>query len=440
MVRWITAQHERYGEAVRVAPDEVSFISGETAWQQIYGFHAGKQKSLQFLKDPVWFGYSEESKLSIGSALPEDHTRMRRSMSHAFSDRAIRQQLPLILEYIGSLIDGLREQARSESNIVDLERWYSWTNFDLTGHLTFGESFGCLSKRADNNFNRIVSKLDSAATHLVASNYFTITKWFPSWIFPQSMIELMNLRHEVLKHMQDLVRRRLDREVTQPDFMTEIAKDRGENGLSFPEMEMNSLFLMVAGAETPSTALAATTYLLLKNPDKLEKLRSEVRDTFGNTSVNDLDKLVGLPYLNAVINEGLRFFPPIPTGLPRVVPPGGATISGRYIPQGTAVYMSQYPANHSSRNFTNPNAFVPERWLGGHAYANDKREVVKPFAYGPRNCVGMNLALAQMRLILAKMTLAFDLELVHPERDWLDQKSFTVWEKNPLTVRVSEAK
>ncbi|KAJ3538081.1 hypothetical protein NM208_g6066 [Fusarium decemcellulare] len=390
-----------------VAPDEVSFISGETAWQEIYGFRTAKAKSPHFLKDPVWFQIGEQSLSSIGSALPEDHSRMRRSMSHAFSDRAIRQQQPIILNYVESLVAGLRDQLASDAGVVDIERWCSWTNFDLTGHLTFGKPFDCLSKRSDNSFNLVISSLDSAATHLVAGQYFTITKRFPSWVFPRRMLKLMESRFELLDGIQKLVHERLDREPVLPGFMTEIAKD-------------------------------PTTYLLLRYPDTMKKLQKELRDAFATDDDMTLDALVSLPYLNAVIKEGLRFHPPIPTGLPRVAPVGGATISGHFIPEGTAVYMSQYPANHSSRNFVNPDSFVPERWLNEPAFANDKRDVWKPFSHGPRKLRG--LAYAQMRFTLDKVVHAFDLDFVDSEDDRLDQKSFMVWEKKPLMVQLGAAK
>jgi hypothetical protein len=55
IVKWVKETHEKYGDAVRLTPNEVSFISGETAWQDIYGFHTGKnKKSGPYLKDMTW--------------------------------------------------------------------------------------------------------------------------------------------------------------------------------------------------------------------------------------------------------------------------------------------------------------------------------------------------------------------------------------------------
>lgn len=54
----------------------------------------------------------------------------------------------------------------------------------------------------------------------------------------------------------------------------------------------------------------------------------------------------------------------------------------------TSVYMSQYAANHSPRNFKDPDAFVPERWLEDERYEDDNRAAMNPFSFGPRNCLG----------------------------------------------------
>lgn len=99
--------------------------------------------------------------------------------------------------------------------------------------------------------------------------------------------------------------------------------------------------------------------------------------------------------------------------------------------------MSQYPANHSSRNWTDPDAFVPERWMGDERYKDDNHASMNAFSFGPRNCLGKNLAYAEMRLIAAKVLFNFDLELQDAFTDWMEgQKVFTLWEKPSLMVKL----
>lgn len=106
----------------------------------------------------------------------------------------------------------------------------------------------------------------------------------------------------------------------------------------------------------------------------------------------------------------------------------------------TSVALQLYAACRSSSNFHRPDEFLPERWLApaDPAFAADRREVSQPFSVGPRNCIGRQLAYAEMRLILAKILWNFDLELHEAEmqgRDWLgEQGVWILWDKGPLLV------
>jgi cytochrome P450 len=105
----------------------------------------------------------------------------------------------------------------------------------------------------------------------------------------------------------------------------------------------------------------------------------------------------------------------------------------------TAVGIPQYASYRSARNFRFPDQFVPERWLPGdkaaaETYAEDVRDVLQPFSAGPRNCIGKNLAYAEMRLILARVLWNFDLELMPDSSDWANQKIYVLWEKGAMNV------
>lgn len=90
-------------------------------------------------------------------------------------------------------------------------------------------------------------------------------------------------------------------------------------------------------------------------------------------------------------------------------------------------------------NFHDPLAYHPERFLSDRpaVFDQDRREAMQPFSTGPRNCVGKNLAIAEMRQILARILFSFDLELVHHYVDWIHadhQKSYFLWDKPPMEV------
>lgn len=98
--------------------------------------------------------------------------------------------------------------------------------------------------------------------------------------------------------------------------------------------------------------------------------------------------------------------------------------------------VHQYSTFHSEANFTDASSFIPERWLRTDSrYAGDVVESHQPFGFGPRNCLGQNMATHEMRLILATMLFTFDLELCNESEKWINQKSYALWIKDPLMVR-----
>lgn len=102
--------------------------------------------------------------------------------------------------------------------------------------------------------------------------------------------------------------------------------------------------------------------------------------------------------------------------------------------------MQQYASNRLEANFHRPDEFLPQRWLGDVEFANDTRAVMQPVAVGLRNCIGCNLAYAEMRLILAKVLFNFDLVLDEGKTGaWLDQNVYTLWQKKPLWVGLNPA-
>jgi len=216
--------------------------------------------------------------------------------------------------------------------------------------------------------------------------------------------------------------------------LSHVLKVQDEKGMTKEEIFGVSNLLIIAGSETTATLLSGATYHLLRNPRVMQKLVAEVRSKFTSEDQINLIGVNSLDYMLAVLDEALRLYPPAPSGLPRVVPKGGDTICGRWVPGGTAVSVSQWATNRSPYNFAQPEFFIPERCLGNPEFESDKRHALQPFSVGPRNCLGRNLAYAEMRLILARVIWNFDLKLADESQDWSDQSVYTFWEKKPLDV------
>jgi cytochrome P450 len=157
------------------------------------------------------------------------------------------------------------------------------------------------------------------------------------------------------------------------------------------------------------------------------------------------DTTQNLPYLFAVIEEGLRLFPPVPVGLQRESP--GAEVDGYCVPKGTTVSVAGWTNTHSEQYFHDARGFHPERWLPedhplyDQAFQYDVKDASKPFSNGPRACLGINLAYMEMRIILARLVWEFDWELVSQNLDWeRDTQMRLLWHKPELRVRFKPAK
>lgn len=231
-----------------------------------------------------------------------------------------------------------------------------------------------------------------AATMIRTLRHYDFTNRMFALYTPASMLEKQK---EHFKYSTDRVDKRLATTPDRPDLWTRIMeKPESEGGLSLGEHHSNASLFMVAGTETTATLLSGVTFHLLKNPETLKQLVDEVRSTFISADDMGLENLTRMTYLNAVLQEGLRSYPPVPSGLPRKVPAGGAAICGEWVPEGTVVSVHQLSTYKLEQNFKDPEKFAPERWLGDPRYADDDQSALEPFSIGPRNCLGKVSALA----------------------------------------------
>jgi cytochrome P450 len=209
-------------------------------------------------------------------------------------------------------------------------------------------------------------------------------------------------------------------------------------GMHFKELRQTCQLFVIAGSETTATLLSGVTYLLSKNQESYRKLVDEIRQAFNSEDQINITNTDSLKYESAVLEEALRIFPPVGGSQCRFTPPDGHIISGQHVPGNTIVGVNQWSANHASLHFRDPYKFIPERWLGDPKYKDDKRKVVQPFSVGPRNCIGLNLAYAEMRVILARILWNFDIELCEESRDWMDRlEVYTLWKKETMMVKLA---
>ncbi|TEA19198.1 Cytochrome P450 monooxygenase AMT3 [Colletotrichum sidae] len=473
--RWPLRLHKAYGHVVRIGPNELSY-SHPDAWHDIYAKAGG---GGDMPKDFAGLGPDVAApEAGIVRADDANHQRQRRLFSHAFSERAVLRQEGLVQGHVrnlmGKLADENAEPAASSSSSssspsppspssssspsrrgpVDLVTWLGYLAFDIMGDLMYGEPLGMLES-------------DQSARQWVRDTYSTIKTVtlgmaLMSWHPPLGPLLLKYVwggsakrRRRHNRFSMDRVDKRLDRrqdadDDTGSDVWSMIMQNGGGGGgggkekqrITRGEMYSNAATLMIGGTETTTAATSSLVYLLLRHPARMARLRAELDAAVRNPETDlTFTGLRALPYLNACIDEAMRVYPPAPTPMPRVVPRGGRVVCGRFVPAGTRVDIPLYAIARHPDNFADPDDFVPERWLDGDErparYAADRRECVKVFSLGPRDCIGKNFAWPEMRLIVASLLYNFDLELADPGFDWLDQDSYGIWDKHPLWVRLA---
>ncbi|RDL35462.1 uncharacterized protein BP5553_07393 [Venustampulla echinocandica] len=429
----IAELHDKYGPIVRLAPDEVSFITA-SAWGDIYMKQPGKP---QLGKNPYDFLPPASGVVGLGPwPIPDDvHNRIRRNFSSAFSEKSVREQEPILQKYISQLVSKLHENCAQPVNIL---QWYNFTTFDVIGDLTFGESFACLETSTLHAWVLDVFEFVAAAFMLGLTQYFWPLTPILMAMVPRNFREAASRHTTMTKEKLD---RRLGYTESRPDFVEPALKLLDTpNGVSYQELLETVVALMVGGSESTASVLSGLTYHLLRNPPVMAKLTDAIRTSYKSPDEINLTNVSNVTYLVAVLNEALRLFPPVPGALRRITPPEGCTISGHFIPGDTKVAVDLYAAGHSALNFTRPKEFIPERWLADPPleFKGDNRKVCQSFSAGPRNCLGQNLAHAEMRLIMTNLLWEFDFELAEESKSWLKGlKVITFIEKRPLMVKLT---
>ncbi|KAI0465973.1 cytochrome P450 monooxygenase-like protein [Xylaria cf. heliscus] len=423
--------HRHYGDVVRIAPNELSFCTPQS-YQEIYG-HISKGKK-RFLKTEF---YDLGKIPRITSARdPEVHARQRKAMAHAFSLKALRDQEVLIHEYVDLFISQLEKLGKAGRKGINVSEVFNWLTFDIIGELSFGESFNAVTEGRTPYWISLIfdgvywSVLTSLRKRLPLMNLFLL------FMLPADSREKSRKHIELTRQKaQRRIERGADTGRGMADFFGHMIKT---NTITEAELKEQARSLILAGSETTATTLTAITFQLLKSPDVLAKLQHEIRSTFTSMDQITGDLTSGLEYLNGVIEEGLRMFPPVMTTLPRHSP--GAVIEGYYIPSGVVVGNSSYEMSRDPRYWYEPKKFLPERWIG-EGY-QDNKKASQPFSTGPRGCLGINLAYLEMRITLARVIYAYDFELESTTlKGWDEECSvYFFWKRPEILVKFHPVK
>lgn len=254
---------------------------------------------------------------------------MRKLLRHGFTPRALCSQEPMIQKYVSFLIERMREM---QPGPIDIVPWFNFTTFDVFGDIGFGESFDCLQHAKYHPWITLLFNSVKAASFIIAARFYPLINTLLMKCIPES---LKKMQRDHFNQIGDKVQRRLNWEVQRPDLMSHVIDHNDkEEGMTLGEIQVTFMVLTTAGSETTATVLSGTLNYLIAHPEKMAILVQEVRDTFATEDEMTLDALSKVRYLNAVISEGLRLCPPVPVMLSRLVPAGGDSVCGTWLPAG----------------------------------------------------------------------------------------------------------
>jgi len=206
-----------------------------------------------------------------------------------------------------------------------------------------------------------------------------------------------------------LAQRRADGDKDRGDLLSMLLSARDQDGarMSDPQLRDEVLTLFLAGHETTANTLAWTLFLLSGNPEVDARLGSEIRSVVGGR-VPELADLPRLAYVEHVITEALRLYPPAWAIAREAIEP--VEIGGVRFPEGTPLWMSQWVVHRDPRHFVEPDAFRPDRWADGLAKRLPKFAYF-PFGGGPRLCIGNAFAMMEATLVLATLAQRYRFEV-----------------------------
>ncbi|KAF2674896.1 putative P450 monooxygenase [Microthyrium microscopicum] len=411
--------HKKYGALVRLQPHHVSIADPE-AIQIVYGHGNG------FLKSEYYDAFVSIHRGLFNTRDRADHARKRRIVSHTFSAKNIgqfEQYMHANLELFFKRWTEMAETAKGGFAELDALHWLNYLAFDIIGDLAFGAPFGMLERGQDLTEVRFTP--DAKPTYAPAIEVLNrrgevsgtlgclpslvpYAKHFPDPFFSKGREAVAKLAGIAVARVSE---RLAGPETDRVDLLARLMQGRDANGdaMGRDELTAEALTQLIAGSDTTSNTSCAMLFHVLNNPHTIPKLQAELDKALPNSGVPTFREVKELPYLDNVIKETMRIHSTSSLGLPRLVVGEGLTVHGHYFPPGTVLSVPAYTIHHSKQIWgDDAGEFRPERW---ETVTEAQKNAFIPFSYGPRACVGRNVAEMELALIGATVFKNFEFEL-----------------------------
>ncbi|KAL4881774.1 cytochrome P450 [Aspergillus karnatakaensis] len=410
----IEKMHEKYGPIVRITPNELH-IKDSSFYHEIYTSAPRKRN-----KDPNFVGLFG-SPTSMIASVDHDHHRFRRGiLGHLFSKRSINNISPLIHAKVQRLMERL-EQFRNDDRVVHLSAAFVALAADIITSYSYGESCNFLDDETFRSDVRDAIIETEELDHITRLYPFVLTvlHYIPLCLFaaikPATAI-MARVQKRVAEKSASVIR------------ATESGKSKGTlfDALTDPHIPASErtpsrihdegMILLSGGTEPAANALTVAAFHIIRNKDILSNMRTEIEDSgIEDLNTASLAELEQLPYLTAVINEAVRLSHGLTIRTPRIAPNETLKYEDYIIPAKAhplpRISMSSYFVHMDPAIFPNPTSFNPNRWEETRKRGDNISQFITSFGKGSRQCIGINLAYADLYFTLASFATSFDYEL-----------------------------
>ena len=333
--------------------------------------------------------------------------RKRRTFKRFFSQQHSACWVEQIAQHTARLVTVVRREGE-----VDMADYMKRLTFDIVSDMALG-----FHPRAVERDAPIRHSIDQMLS-IGFENAFSVVKNNVPFLNLNVKRRLGAAVRASRSYCRDLVeeRRRVEEGKRVDDILSMIIECNGDD---VEAMIDDVVVFLIAGYDTAANVLGFTIALLIEHPDSLQRVMEEV----GGVDVQDSGCSARVPYLNACLSESMRLFPPGPVS--HRVNNKPARLGEYTVPGGCQIQACVFVQHRLPRYWHRPNSFLPERWL-----RDITRDVTThvtpprapfpgsylPFMIGPRDCVGKNMAVVLLRVVLCALFKEIGLEKVGEER------------------------
>jgi len=332
---------------------------------------------------------------------------IRSTLSPTFSASKMKQMIPFMNEAIDTLLQKVDKISKT-GEIVDFHRWLQ----SLTMEVILSTAFGVKAETQtiENDPITEMAKKAMAPNPLVGIMLLLpfgdrLSQYLPD---PFHFEEIGSVAANIIAERTKANGHSKTRQKDMLQLMLDAKEETEGEKIDNEDIQAQSLVFLLAGYETSSTTLGFVCYHLALDTHVQEKLRDEIDRMWpGDEESPSYDVLHKMDYLDMVINEALRMYPP-GFALQRDCTEA-CTIKGVHIPKGLPILFPVYAIHHDPEIWPEPEKFDPERFTEAEK-AKRLPYTFMPFGYGPHNCVGMRFALLEIKLTLVKLLKKYKLE------------------------------